>query len=92
MLAELKQWAGIPSSTRCFFKTINYNSIHDGLGRVSYSIFTFLACSIRFCSLNFALYLECLGFVLNLYPQQGHHNPSHFMNKSHWLQRLCPLA
>jgi hypothetical protein len=29
------------------------------------------------------LNFELRGFVLTLHPQQGHHNPSHFMNKAH---------
>jgi hypothetical protein len=33
-------------------------------------------------ALNFALYFKFLGLVLSLYPQQGHHNPSHLMNIS----------
>jgi hypothetical protein len=31
---------------------------------------------------SFALYFKLRGFVLNLYPQQGHHKPSHLMNIS----------
>jgi hypothetical protein len=34
-------------------------------------------------ALNFALYFRFLGFVLSLYPQHGHHNPSHLMKISH---------
>jgi hypothetical protein len=32
---------------------------------------------------NLALYFKLRGFVLNLYPQQGHHKPSHFIKISH---------
>jgi hypothetical protein len=63
-----------------------------GLAEYDILFFTFLASSIRFCSLNFALNFECPGFVLNLYPQQGHHDSSHFMDKPQLLQRLCPSA
>ena len=31
---------------------------------------------------SFALYFRLRGFVLNLYPQQGHQRPSHLMNIS----------
>jgi len=41
--------------------------------------------------LSFALNSWFLGFVLNIYPQQGHHNLFHLMNISHIWQRLCPL-
>ncbi len=43
-------------------------------------------------SINLDLYLELRGLVLNLYPQQGQKNPSHFMNISHTWQRLCPTT
>ena len=45
-----------------------------------------------FLARNLALYFRFLGFVLNLYPQHGHHNPSHFINISHIWQRFCPLT
>jgi len=48
--------------------------------------------TLLFLSRNFALYLRFLGLVLNLYPQQGHHNPSHFMKISQIWQRLWPLT
>jgi hypothetical protein len=38
------------------------------------------------------LYFKFRGLVLNLYPQQGHHNPSHLMNISQIWQRFWPLA
>ena len=41
---------------------------------------------------NFALYFRFLGLVLSLYPQQGHHNPSHLMKISQIWQRLWPLT
>ncbi len=42
--------------------------------------------------LNFSLYALFLGVVLSLYPQQGHHNPSHSMNISHIWHLFCPFA
>jgi hypothetical protein len=36
--------------------------------------------------------LKFLGPILNLDPQQGQNNPSHFINKSHIWQRLFPVA
>ena len=39
-----------------------------------------------------AILLKRLGLDLNLYPQQGHHNPSRLMNKLQCPQRLCPFA
>jgi hypothetical protein len=42
---------------------------------------------LLFCSfivvLNFCLYFEQRGLVLTLYPQQGHHMPSHLKNIEH---------
>ena len=39
--------------------------------------------SIFFLVRNLALYFKFRGLVLNLYPQHGHHNPSHFKKISH---------
>jgi hypothetical protein len=44
-------------------------------------------CSLS-CDLNFIL----RGLVRNLYPQHGHHNPSHFINISQIWQRFWPMA
>jgi hypothetical protein len=41
---------------------------------------------------SFALYLRFRGFVLNLYPQQGHQRPSHLMNISQIWHLRCPEA
>jgi hypothetical protein len=38
--------------------------------------------NLLFLALSLALYFRLRGFVLNRYPQQGHHNPSHLMNIS----------
>jgi hypothetical protein len=56
------------------------------LKRLSYAVITgAVNGSIIFLVLarNLALYFKLRGFVLNLYPQHGHHNPSHFINISH---------
>jgi len=45
-----------------------------------------------FLARNLALYFRLRGLVLNLYPQHGHHRPSHFMKISHIWHRFCPLA
>jgi hypothetical protein len=55
-------------------------------------IFIFLASFIVLSFLNFAFNLGFLGPILNLHPQQGQYNPSHFMNSSHIWQRFCPFA
>ena len=56
------------------------DSIHcsrssESLYIIQYSIF--LDSSTDLCSLNFSFKLYFLGFVLILYPQQGHDNQSH---------------
>jgi hypothetical protein len=55
-----------------------------------------IACSIGsivlFLARSFALYFRFLGLVRSLYPQHGHHSPSHFMKISHIWQRFWPLA
>ena len=52
---------------------------------------SFLVCCFVLIA-NLSLYAELRGFVLNLNPQQGHHNISHFMNISQGWQRFWPLA
>jgi len=47
--------------------------------------------SIFFLVRNLALYFKFRGLVLNLYPQHGHHNPSHFKKISHTWHRFCPV-
>ena len=67
----------------CYFRVIVFR-----LDRIDSNI---LASSTLFLALNFALYFKFRGFVLNLYPQQGHHNPSQLINSSHIWQRFCPI-
>jgi hypothetical protein len=54
-------------------------------------VYFFWVSSIALCSLSFAFNLIFVGLVLSLYLQQGQHNPSHFINTSQDLQRLCPV-
>jgi hypothetical protein len=56
------------------------------LNRLSYAVITGAVIgSIIFLVLarNLALYFKLRGLVLNLYPQHGHHKPSHLINISH---------
>jgi hypothetical protein len=61
--------------------------MHETREGEKYVHYSFLSIVSIFCcliaSINLDLYLELRGLVLNLYPQQGQKNPSHFMNISH---------
>jgi hypothetical protein len=67
----------------CYFRAVGFR-----LDCIDSNI---LDSSTLFVALNFALYFRFRGFVLNLYPQHGHHNPSHMINSSHIWQRFCPI-
>jgi len=65
----------------------------DKVSIVRYDLFDLLLMSFSSLDLwNFSFSALFRGVVLNLYPQQGHHIPSHRINISHTWHRFWPFA